>query len=52
MLEGMNNEHIVITHVTRRTNMAAARRILRKTLPKNVAERIKFLMSRRYVEED
>ena len=52
VLEGMNNQHIVIIHVTRRTNMAAARAILRKTLRKEVLERITFLMSRKYIEED
>jgi len=52
VLEGMNNERIVIVHVTRRTNMSAARAILRKTLPKKVHERVSFLMSRKYIEED
>jgi len=52
VLEGMNNERIVIIHVTRRTNMGAARKILRKTLPKDVLGRITFLMSRRHIEED
>jgi len=52
VLEGMNNEHIIIIHVTRRTNMAVARKILRKTLPKEVLGKITFLMSRRYIEED
>jgi hypothetical protein len=32
--------------------MAAARKILRKTLPKDVLERITFLMSRQHIEED
>lgn len=52
VLEGMNNEHIIIVHVTRRTNMAAAKRILRKELPKETLKRISFLMSRKYIEED
>ena len=52
VLEGMDNERIILIHVTRRTNMAAARRILRKTLPKSILQRITFLMSRRYIEED
>ena len=51
VLEGMNNEHIVIVHVTRRTNMGLARKILKKSLPKEVSERITFLMSRRLIEE-
>ncbi|MFB3892260.1 MAG: MBL fold metallo-hydrolase [Phycisphaerae bacterium] len=52
MLEGMNNEHIIIIHVTRRTNMAAARAILRKSLRKEILDRVTFLMSAKYVEEE
>jgi len=52
VLEGMNNERILLVHVTRRTNMAMARKILRKTLPADVLERVSFLMSRKYIEED
>jgi ribonuclease Z len=52
VLEGMNNEHIVLVHVTRRTNMAEARKILRKSLRKEILDRITFLMSRKYIEED
>jgi len=52
VLEGMHNEHIILIHVTRRTNMAAARRILRKTLAKEVLDRVTFLMSRRHIEEE
>lgn len=52
VLEGMNNEHIVLIHVTRRTNMTEARKLLRKTLPAATLERISFLMSRKYIEEE
>ncbi len=52
MLEGMNNERIIIVHVTRRTNLAMARKLLRKTLKKDILERVTFLMSRRHIEED
>ncbi len=52
LLEGMDNEHIVLIHVTRRTNMAAARKALRKTLAKDQLERISFLMSRKFIESD
>lgn len=52
VLEGMRNEHIIIVHVTRRTNMAAARGILKKMLRKDIHDRISFLMSRKYIEED
>ena len=52
MLEGMNNEKIIIIHVTRRTNMSVARTILRKSLKKETLDRITFLMSAKYIEED
>ncbi len=52
MPEGMNNEHIIIIHVTRRPNMAAARNILKNSLRKDVLDRVTFLMSAKYVEED
>ncbi len=52
LLEGMNNEKIIIVHVTRRTNMAQARKILRRNLPKSVLDRITFLMSRKHIEAE
>lgn len=52
VLEGMNNEHIIIVHVTRRTNMSAARKIMRKTLSRDVFERVTFLMSRKHIEQE
>jgi len=52
VLEGMNNEHVIIVHVTRRTNMTAARKLLRKALPKDILDRVTFLMSAKYIEED
>ena len=52
VLEGMNNERIIIVHVTRRTNMSMARKLLRKALPKDILSRVTFLMSRKYIEED
>ncbi len=52
MLEGMNNERIILVHVTRRTNIAEARKILRKKLPEDILERVTFLMSRKYAEEE
>ena len=52
MLEGMSNAKIILVHLTRRTNMAAARRILRKTLHKDILERVTFLMSRKSIEEE
>ncbi len=52
VLEGTHNEKIVLTHVTRRTNMSAAKKILKKALSKETLERVTFLMSRKYIEED
>jgi ribonuclease Z len=52
VLEGTDNEKIVLTHVTRRTNMAAAKKILKKALKKETLEKVTFLMSRKYIEED
>jgi ribonuclease Z len=52
MLEGMRNEHIVLIHVTRRTNMAMARKHLRQALPRETLDRIRFLMSKKYIEEE
>lgn len=52
VLEGMNNQMIVLTHLTRRTNMAEARKILKKALRKDQLERIVFLMSRKFIESD
>ena len=52
VLDGMTNERIIIIHVTRRTNLAKARKILRNTLPKDILPRVSFLMSGKYIEED
>jgi len=52
LLEGMDNEHIVLTHVTRRTHMGTARKLLRKALRKDQLDRMSFLMSRKFIESD
>ena len=52
VLEGSNNPRIIITHVSRRTNLAQARKILKKALPKDIYERTTFLMSWKHVRED
>ena len=52
MLEGTTNQHVVLIHVTRRTNMALARKRLKEVLPKETLERVSFLMSRKYIEEE
>ncbi|MCD4825826.1 MAG: hypothetical protein K8S55_14635 [Phycisphaerae bacterium] len=50
MLEGMKNEKIIITHVTRRTNLGMARKLLRKKLPAEILPKVSFLMSRQYIK--
>ena len=52
VLEGSRNEKIVLIHVTRRTNMAMARKILKKALKPDILERITFLMSAKHIEEE
>ena len=52
VLEGTQNERIVLTHVTRRTHLGEARKILKKALPAPLYEKTTFLMSRRHVEQD
>ncbi|MCL2701162.1 MAG: MBL fold metallo-hydrolase [Phycisphaerae bacterium] len=52
LLEGMHNERIVLIHVTRRTHMGQAQRVLKKSLPKETLEKITFLMSREHIEEE
>ena len=52
LLKRMNNERVILVHVTRRTNIAEARKILRKSLPKDTLQRVTFLMSKKYTEQD
>jgi ribonuclease Z len=52
VLEGMANEHIIIVHVTRRTSISDARKILRNALARDVLERVSFLMSGKHVAAD
>ena len=48
----MNNEHIIIIHVTRRTNMSVARKLLQSKLDADTLRRVTFLMDRRHIDED
>jgi ribonuclease Z len=47
LLDKMNNEHIIITHITQRTPMREIRKILRDALPKDKYDRITLLMAKR-----
>ncbi|MBT3279533.1 MAG: hypothetical protein HN909_00555 [Phycisphaerales bacterium] len=49
ILEGMNNERVLITHITKRSNLGFARRRLKKLLAPELYERVSFLMSRQYM---
>ncbi|MCK5113179.1 MAG: hypothetical protein KAR11_00255 [Phycisphaerae bacterium] len=52
ILEGMNNERIIITHVTRRTHIGAAAKMVRKILPAELQEKTCFLMSREFAPKN
>jgi len=47
LLDKMNNEHIIITHITQRTPMHEIRKILKDALPKDKYNRITLLMAKR-----
>ncbi len=47
LLASLNNEHIVITHITQRTPMYEIRKMLAKALPKDTYDKITLLMSKR-----
>ncbi|MBN1796050.1 MAG: MBL fold metallo-hydrolase [Sedimentisphaerales bacterium] len=47
LLTAMNNEHIIITHVTHRTSIAAANRMLKKALPKDIFKKIILFMNKK-----
>lgn len=44
LLGQMNNEHVIITHITHRTSLADAKKLLRKALGKKDFDKIIFLM--------
>ena len=46
LLERMENEHIVMTHLTHRTNVVEARKMLQKRLPSKVFKKVIILMDR------
>lgn len=48
----LKTEHVVLSHISRRTSMGMAKKVLRRLLKKSDFERITFLMDRRhYLEE-
>jgi ribonuclease BN (tRNA processing enzyme) len=48
LLDKMNNEHIIITHITQRTPMREIRKILKDALPKKIYDKITLFMDRRF----
>ncbi|MHC4291921.1 MAG: MBL fold metallo-hydrolase [Planctomycetota bacterium] len=46
LLERMENEHIIITHLTHRTSVVEARNMLEKRLPADVFKKVIILMDR------
>jgi len=48
LLERMNNQVILITHLTQRTSMIEARKLLREKLPAEIFKKVIFLMDRKY----
>jgi ribonuclease Z len=47
LLDKLQNEHIIITHITQRTPMREIRKILKDALPKDKYDRITLLMAKR-----
>jgi ribonuclease Z len=47
LLERMNNEHVIITHLTHRTSVVEARKMLEKRLPGEVYKKVIILMDRK-----
>ena len=46
VLESMENEYIVLTHLSRRTELAAAKKIVQDRLSPETAAKVRFLMDR------
>ncbi len=47
VLPRLNNEHILLTHVSRRTALSAARAALKRRVPPEIADRVSFFMTHR-----
>lgn len=48
LVERLDNEHIIISHLTQRTAMGEVRKMLRKALPAAIHRKVILLMDRRY----
>jgi len=49
-LNNLNNEHIIITHATQRTNLTQTKRILAKAIPERWKDKVHLLMDREYLK--
>ncbi len=50
LLERMQNEHVIITHLTQRTPVHEVKKMLKKSLPKSLLGRVTILMDKRRQE--
>jgi ribonuclease Z len=48
LVEGLSNEHIVVTHLTQRTGMGEIRKIMKQKMPKAMYEKVILLMDNRW----
>ncbi len=48
LVERLENEHIIIAHTTQRTSMGDIRKMLKKTLPAEIHQKVILLMDRRH----
>ncbi|NQV34246.1 MAG: hypothetical protein HQ515_16245 [Phycisphaeraceae bacterium] len=49
-LDRLDNEHIIITHATQRTNLTQTKRLLAKAIPEAWKDKIHLLMDREYLK--
>jgi ribonuclease Z len=47
----LKTEHVLLSHISRRTSLGAARKVLKGLLKKNDMDRITFLMDRKHYQE-
>ena len=45
LVEGLENEHIIVTHLTQRTGIGEIRKIMKKKLSKEIADKVTILMA-------
>jgi len=48
LLAPLHNEHVVLIHITQRTALAEAKRLLKEALPEDLAEKVVILMDHRH----